>query len=58
VVSFDTIPHSALIDRVREKVTDGAVLRLLEAFLLARVMETTKGWTPEGGTPQGGVMTA
>jgi len=53
---FDRIPHSALIDRVREKVADGKVLRLLEAFLHARVMETAKGWTPEGGTPQGAVI--
>ena len=53
---FDTIPHSALMDRVREKVVDGKVLRWLEAFLHARVMETAKGWTPEGGTPQGAVV--
>ena len=55
---FDTIPHSTLMDRVREKVADGKVLRLLEAFLHAGVMETAKGWTPEGGTPQGAVVTA
>ncbi|HWT79899.1 MAG TPA: group II intron reverse transcriptase/maturase, partial [Candidatus Methylomirabilis sp.] len=53
---FDTIPHSTLMDRVGEKVADGKVLRLLEAFLHARVMETAKGWTPEGGTPQGAVV--
>jgi len=53
---FDTIPHSTLMDGVREKVADGKVLRLLEAFLHARVMETAKGWTPEGGTPQGAVV--
>src|SRR6516225_8732933 len=53
---FDTIPHSTLMDRVREKVADGKALRLLEAFLHARVMETAKGWTPEEGTPQGAVI--
>ena len=53
---FDTIPHSPLLDRVRGKVTDGAVLRLLEAFLHAQEMETAKGWTPEEGTPQGAVI--
>jgi RNA-directed DNA polymerase len=53
---FDTIPHSALLDRVREKVADGKVLRLLQAFLIAQVMETAKGWTPEEGTPQGAVV--
>lgn len=55
-VSFDTIPHAALIDRVREKVTDGRVIRLLEAFLTQKVMETAEGWVPEEGTPQGAVI--
>jgi len=53
---FDTIPHSALIGRVREKVTDGRVIQLLEAFLTQKVMETVEGWTPEEGTPQGAVV--
>ena len=53
---FDTIPHAALIDRVREKVTDGRVLELLRAFLTQKVMETAEGWTPEEGTPQGTVI--
>jgi RNA-directed DNA polymerase len=53
---FDTIPHSALMARVKEKVTDGQVLGLLAAFLTAKVMETAKGWTPEEGTPQGAVI--
>src|SRR5207253_7044737 len=53
---FDTIPHAALIDRVREKVTDGRVLELLRAFLTQKVMETAEGWTPEEGTPQGAVI--
>jgi RNA-directed DNA polymerase len=53
---FDTIPHSSLLERVREKVADGRVLRLLEAFRHARVLETARGWTPTGGTPQGAVV--
>jgi RNA-directed DNA polymerase len=53
---FDTIPHSALLARVGEKVTDSQVLKLLEAFLTAKVMETAEGWTPEEGTPQGAVI--
>ena len=32
---FDTIPHDRLMDRVREKVADGRVLELIEAFLQA-----------------------
>ena len=53
---FDTIPHGALLARVREKVTDSKVLGLLQAFLTAKVMETVEGWTPEEGTPQGAVI--
>ena len=52
---FDTIPHAALLHRVREKVADSQVLGRLEAFLTARVMETAEGWAPEEGTPQGAV---
>ena len=53
---FDTIPHAALIDRVKEKVSDSRVLELLQAFLTQKVMETAEGWTPEEGTPQGAVI--
>jgi RNA-directed DNA polymerase len=54
---FDTLPHPQLLERVREKVADGRVLKLLQAYLTQKVLETTKSWTPEGGTPQGAVMT-
>jgi len=53
---FDTIPHSTLKQRVGEKVSDGNVLQLVDAFLTAQVMETMEGWTPEQGTPQGAVV--
>jgi len=53
---FDTIPHAALVERVKEKVSDGKVLELLQAFLTQKVMETAEGWTPEEGTPQGAVI--
>jgi RNA-directed DNA polymerase len=53
---FDTIPHSALLGRVEEKVRDSKVLGLLQAFLTAKVMETAEGWEPEEGTPQGAVI--
>jgi RNA-directed DNA polymerase len=53
---FDTIPHAELMARVEEKVADGRVLELLEAFLTQKVMETAEGWTPEEGTPQGAVI--
>jgi len=53
---FDSIPHAALLDRVRVKVADGQVIELLQAFLTQKVMETAEGWTPEEGTPQGAVI--
>lgn len=53
---FDTIPHGKLMERVGEKIADGAVLDLIAAFLKAKVMETMKEWIPEEGTPQGAVL--
>ena len=56
MVSFDTIPRERLMARVREKVSDGRVLALLEAFLEQGVMAGAACWTPEAGTPQGAVV--
>lgn len=53
---FDTIPHDLLVERVEEKVSDGAVIAMLEGYLKQDVMEAMKRWTPEGGTPQGAII--
>jgi RNA-directed DNA polymerase len=53
---FDTIPHQALLQRVREKVSDGRVLSLIAAFLRQGVMDGLREWTPEEGSPQGAVI--
>jgi RNA-directed DNA polymerase len=53
---FDTIPHEPLMELIKQKIADGRVLELIEAYLSQRVMETATDWTPEGGTPQGGVI--
>jgi RNA-directed DNA polymerase len=54
---FDTIPQERLMDRIREKIADGRVLKLLEQMLQAGVMDSAKGWQPtEQGTPQGAVI--
>jgi RNA-directed DNA polymerase len=53
---FDTIPHDRLLARIREKVADGRVLALLEAFLQAGVLDGLDRWTPEQGSPQGAVI--
>jgi RNA-directed DNA polymerase len=53
---FDAIPRDKLLERVREKVTDGAVLSLIERFLTQTIMDGLEEWTPVGGTPQGAVI--
>ena len=54
---FDTIPQERLMERIREKIADGRVLKLLETMLQAGVMDRAKGWQPtEEGTPQGAVI--
>jgi RNA-directed DNA polymerase len=53
---FDTIPHVRLLERVRVRVADGRVLKLIASFLEARVLEEMRQWQPESGTPQGGVI--
>ena len=54
---FDSIPQDQLLARVREKISDGRILALLEKFLRQGVMDTACGWQPtENGTPQGAVI--
>ncbi|HEV2963862.1 MAG TPA: group II intron reverse transcriptase/maturase [Candidatus Angelobacter sp.] len=53
---FDTIPRERLQRLVQAKVRDGRVLELIEAFLSQGVLEEMRYWTPEAGTPQGGVI--
>lgn len=54
---FDTIPHDKLMDRVRERISDGPILELIERFLKAGVMGEMNGWEPtERGAPQGAVI--
>jgi len=53
---FDTIPRAELMERVKAKVSDGRIRKLLEAFLTQGVLEAMKLWTPEAGTPQGAVV--
>ncbi len=58
---FDTIPHDKLMASLHVRITDSAVLRLIEGWLRAVVVETDengrpKGTRPTSGTPQGGVI--
>jgi len=53
---FDSIPHEKLMERVREQIADGCVLKLIESFLKQDVMEDLEQWTPVAGAPQGAVL--
>jgi RNA-directed DNA polymerase len=54
---FDSISHSALMQRVRARIKDKRVLALVKAFLKAGVL-TELGDTQDSltGTPQGGIL--
>jgi RNA-directed DNA polymerase len=53
---FDSIPHDRLMQRLEEKVADGSVLRLIQSFLKASILDEASRWTPEAGAPQGAVL--
>jgi RNA-directed DNA polymerase len=53
---FDTIPHDRLMNRLRERIADGRLLRLIESFLKAGILDGLKEWEPEAGAPQGAVL--
>jgi RNA-directed DNA polymerase len=54
---FDEIDHTALLDRVRHRIGDKRVVRLVKAFLHAGVL-SEDGVTRDTkmGTPQGGIL--
>jgi RNA-directed DNA polymerase len=45
-----------LLTLVRQRVTDGKVLKLVEGFLKQGVLDGLREWTPEAGSPQGAVI--
>ena len=54
---FDSIDHTALMDRVRRRVKDKRVLALVKAFLKAGILtELGENKDTHTGTPQGGIL--
>jgi RNA-directed DNA polymerase len=53
---FDTVEHKTLQTIVRQRVSDGVIVRLIGKWLNAGVMEKERTSYPESGTPQGGVI--
>jgi len=53
---FDTIAHERLRERLREKISDGRLLALIDSWLGQEIVSELGRWTPTGGTPQGAVI--
>jgi group II intron reverse transcriptase/maturase len=53
---FDTLDHAHLRALLRQRVRDGVLLRLIDKWLQAGVLEGGELTYPEAGTPQGGVI--
>ena len=53
---FDSVDHGLLQQILRQRVSDGVVVRLIGKWLNAGVMEEGRIYRPEAGTPQGGVV--
>jgi RNA-directed DNA polymerase len=53
---FETLDHGHLRNIVRKRVRDGVLLRLIDKWLKAGVMEDGMIEYPEAGTPQGGCV--
>jgi RNA-directed DNA polymerase len=54
---FDTIDHTALLDRVRRRIGDKRILALVRAFLRAGILsEDAVRRDTTTGTPQGGIL--
>lgn len=53
---FDNIGHHGLMQRIRRRIGDGKVNRLVLAFLKAGVLSEDQFLRTETGTPQGGIL--
>jgi group II intron reverse transcriptase/maturase len=53
---FDTLDHEICRDLLRQRITDGVLVRLIGKWLNAGVLEGGVIRRPDSGTPQGGVI--
>lgn len=53
---FDRLSHQHLREILRQRVRDGVILRLIDKWLKAGVMEAGAWQATEEGTPQGGII--
>lgn len=53
---FDSVNHDILMDRVRKRISDERVIRLIRLYLKSGIMEHGLVTATEEGTPQGGPL--
>jgi retron-type reverse transcriptase len=53
---FDNLRHGGLLDILRKRVKDGRLLKLIEMWLKAGIMDGKELVFPEKGSPQGSVI--
>ncbi|MDP3668868.1 MAG: group II intron reverse transcriptase/maturase [Telluria sp.] len=53
---FDRVNHDILIDRLRKRIDDAGVIRLVRAYLNSGIMDHGVVQSREEGTPQGGPL--
>lgn len=53
---FDSIPHERLMERLKEFISDGRLLELIQSWLSQAIIQGLERWTPVSGTPQGAVI--
>jgi retron-type reverse transcriptase len=53
---FDHVDHSWLVQMFEQRIADCSLIRLIEKWLKAGVMEEGEVMHPATGTPQGGVI--
>ncbi|ETJ35629.1 RNA-directed DNA polymerase Reverse transcriptase, partial [human gut metagenome] len=53
---FDTLNHELIIESVNKRISDGKVLKLIEAFLQSGILEDGSFYETTIGSPQGGVI--
>lgn len=53
---FDTVDHKWMMEFLKHRIADTNLLRLIESFLKAGMIEEGKYYQTEKGTPQGGII--
>lgn len=53
---FDSIPHDKLMMKIKRRISDNRINKLLELWLKQEIMDDCNKWVPTMGSPQGAVI--